>query len=129
MHATVADRAALPRTGITGRLIDRQAAPPAVELPHFDLNRTGAVALGKSEGLSRLVPAAVFLLALAASMGGLAYAMRALPIGTAYAVWVGIGASLAVVFGMVSGDESVTLMKVVLLCGLIGCVVGLKLVH
>ena len=66
------------------------------------LEAVWAVALGRSEGFSRLAPSLVFLAALAASMGGLAYAMRTLPIGTAYAVWVGIGASLTVAFGMVN---------------------------
>ena len=56
-------------------------------------------------------------------------AQRFIPMGTAYAVWVGIGATLTVAFGMATGDESVGLVKVLLLCGLIGCIVGLKLVH
>jgi len=93
------------------------------------LEAVWAVALGRSEGFSRLAPSVVFLAAIAASMGGLAYAMRTLPIGTAYAVWVGIGASLTVAFGMVTGEEPVTVVKVLLLCGLVGCVVGLKLAH
>lgn len=93
------------------------------------LEAVWAVALGKSEGFSRLTPSLVFLVGLVLSMAGLAYAMRTLPIGTAYAVWVGIGASLTVVFGMVSGDESVTAVKVLLLVGLLGCVIGLKLTH
>lgn len=93
------------------------------------LEAVWAVALGRSEGFSRLAPSLVFLAALAASMGGLAYAMRTLPIGTAYAVWVGIGASLTVAFGMLTGEEPVTVVKVLLLCGLVGCVVGLKLAH
>ena len=62
-------------------------------------------------------------------MAGLAYAMRELPVGTAYAVWVGIGASLTVVYAMVTGTEPASLAKVLLLTGLVGCVVGLKLVH
>ncbi len=86
-----------------------------------------AVALGKSEGFSRLAPSLVFLVGLALSMGGLAYAMRSLPVGTAYAVWVGIGAALTVAFGILTGSEPVSLVKVALIVGLIGCVVGLKL--
>jgi quaternary ammonium compound-resistance protein SugE len=93
------------------------------------LEAVWAVALGKSEGFSRLIPALVFLVGIVLSMGGLAYALRTLPIGTAYAVWVGIGASLTVAFGMASGAESVTPVKVILLAGLLGCVVGLKLTH
>lgn len=93
------------------------------------LEAVWAVALGKSEGFSRLAPSMVFLVALAASMAGLAYAMRAIPIGTAYAVWVGIGAALTVTFSMVTGDEPASLIRVLLLCGLVGCIVGLKLAH
>lgn len=88
-----------------------------------------AVALGRSEGFTRLGPSAVFAGALAVSMAGLAYAMRSLPVGTSYAVWVGIGATGTVLFGMVAGEEQVTAVKVLLLLGLIGCVAGLKLVH
>ena len=93
------------------------------------LEAVWAVALGRTDGFSRLVPSVVFLLAIVASMGGLAYAMRTLPVGTAYAVWVGIGAALTVGYGMVVGEEAVTGVKVLLLGGLVGCVVGLKLAH
>lgn len=88
-----------------------------------------ATALGRSDGLSRLGPSIVFFIALALSMAGLAYAMRDLPIGTAYAVWVGIGAVLTVVIAMVSGTEAVSLVKILLLGGIIGCVIGLKVLH
>lgn len=88
-----------------------------------------AVALGKSAGFSRLWPTAVFTLALIISMGGLAVAMRSLPTGTSYAVWVAIGAALTVGYSMMTGDESVSVLKIALLLGLVGCVVGLKLAH
>ena len=88
-----------------------------------------AIALDRTEGFSRLVPSLVLLVAATASMLGLAYAMKTLPIGTAYAVWVGVGASLTVAFGMVTGDESVSVVKVMLIVGLVGCIVGLKLAH
>lgn len=90
------------------------------------LEAVWAVALGRSEGFTRLTPSVVFLIAIAASMAGLGYAMRTLPVGTAYAVWVGIGAALTVVFGMVTGDEPASLLRVLLIVGLIGCVIGLK---
>ncbi|WP_028659802.1 DMT family transporter [Nocardioides insulae] len=93
------------------------------------LEAVWALALDKSEGFSRLWPSVVFVVALAASMGGLAFALRALPVGTAYAVWVGIGAALTVVYSMATGSEPVSLAKVLLILGLVGCVVGLKLVH
>ncbi|MCX8559561.1 multidrug efflux SMR transporter [Mycolicibacterium mucogenicum] len=93
------------------------------------LEAVWATAMGKSEGFSRLSPSIVFAVALTASMAGLAYAMRDLPIGTAYAVWVGIGAVLTVVYAMATGDEPASLLKVVFLTVIIGGVVGLKLVH
>ena len=86
-----------------------------------------AVALGRSEGFTRLRPSLVFVVALALSMAGLAYAMRDLPTGTAYAVWVGVGASLTVTIGMVTGTEPVETIRLLLLLGLIGCIAGLKL--
>jgi quaternary ammonium compound-resistance protein SugE len=93
------------------------------------LEAVWAVALGKSDGFTRLTPSIVFLIAIAGSMAGLGYAMRTLPIGTAYAVWVGIGASLTVAFSMATGDEPASVVKVLLMLGLIGCIIGLKLAH
>lgn len=93
------------------------------------LEAVWAVALGKSEGFSRVGPSALFVVALVASMGGLAYAMLSIPTGTAYTIWVAVGASLTVAFGMVSGSESVSAVKILLLLGLVGCVIGLKLTH
>lgn len=58
------------------------------------LEAVWATVLGKSEGFSKLSPAVVFAFAFVASMAELAYAMRDLPVGTAYAMWVGIGAVL-----------------------------------
>lgn len=93
------------------------------------LEAVWATAMGKSEGFSKLAPSMVFLVALVASMGGLAYAMRDLPVGTAYAVWVGIGAVLTVGYAMATGDDSASVIKTVFLVMIIGGVVGLKFVH
>jgi quaternary ammonium compound-resistance protein SugE len=93
------------------------------------LEAVWATALGKSEGFSKLPPTVVFAVALVASMAGLAYAMRDLPVGTAYAVWVGIGAVLTVIYAMAMGDEPASLLKVAFLVMIIGGVVGLKLAH
>ena len=93
------------------------------------LEAVWATALGRSEGFSRLGPTVVFGVSLLASMAGLAYAMRTLPTPTAYAVWVGIGASLTVVYAMATGQESFTLLKALFLLLIVGGVVGLKLVH
>lgn len=91
------------------------------------LEAVWATALGKSEGFSRLAPSLVFLVALTASMGGLAWAMRSLPVGTAYAVWVAIGATLTVIYAMATGAESVSFFKIACLLMVIAGVVGLKL--
>lgn len=60
---------------------------------------------GRTEGFTKPAPTVVFLVALVLSMAGLAYAMRELPTGTAYAVWTGIGAALTVAFGMVTAPS------------------------
>ena len=93
------------------------------------LEAVWATALSRSEGFTRLAPTTVFVATLAASMAGLAYAMRGLPIGTAYAVWVGIGAALTAGYAMWAGQEPVSAIRVLLLVGIVGCVVGLKLTH
>ena len=93
------------------------------------LEAVWATSLGLSKGFTRLIPTVVFVLALLASMGGLAFAMRELPVGTAYAVWVGIGAVLTVAYAMATGAESVSVLKIVFLLGIVACVVGLKVTH
>ena len=87
-----------------------------------------ATALGMSDGLSRPGPALVFFVALTASMAGLALATRTIPVGTAYAVWVGVGAALTVTYAMVTGGEPASPAKVLFLAGVGAAVVGLKLV-
>jgi quaternary ammonium compound-resistance protein SugE len=92
------------------------------------LEAVWATALGKAEGFTRLGPTVVFFVGLIASMSGLAYAMRTLPTGTSYAVWVGIGAVLTVVYAMVVEGEAASPLKVLFLLGIVGCVIGLKAV-
>ncbi|MGE5693962.1 MAG: DMT family transporter [Candidatus Sericytochromatia bacterium] len=93
------------------------------------LEAVWAAALDKSHGFRSPIPSLVFFVALVLSMAGLGYAMRELPLGTSYAVWVGIGASLTVGYSMATGAESVTVIKLLLLCGIVGCVIGLKVVE
>jgi len=92
------------------------------------LEAVWATALGASQNFRKLKPTLLFFVAMTASMAGLAYAMTAIPVGTAYAVWVGIGAVLTAAYAMVFGGERASLAKVLLLLGIIGCVVGLKAV-
>lgn len=87
-----------------------------------------ATALGLSDGFTEPWPIAVFFAALTASMFGLGWAVKHIPIGTAYAVWTGIGAALTVAYAMATGAESVSPAKLVFITGIIAAVVGLKLI-
>ncbi|NJC22472.1 quaternary ammonium compound-resistance protein SugE [Arthrobacter pigmenti] len=93
------------------------------------LEAVWATALGKSEGFTKLWPTMIFAIGLILSMIGLAWAMRTLPTGTSYAVWVGIGAALTVTYAMVFDGEAASLLKVLFVLGIVGCVVGLKVLH
>ncbi|MFW5419263.1 QacE family quaternary ammonium compound efflux SMR transporter [Nocardiopsis sp. CNT-189] len=92
------------------------------------LEAVWALALSASQGFSRRRPTVLFLVALALSMAGLAWAMTSLPTGTAYAVWVGIGATLTVLWGFLTGQDRATWSKSLLLVLLVGSIVGLKAV-
>jgi quaternary ammonium compound-resistance protein SugE len=93
------------------------------------LESVWAVALGRSAGFTRPLPTAVFAVALVLSMGGLAYALRTIPIGTGYAVWVGIGVAGTAVAGMVAFGEPAGVLRVLSLLLVLAGVVGLKLFH
>lgn len=92
------------------------------------LEAVWASALAASGGFRRPGPTVLFLASCTLSMLGLAWAMTSLPTGTAYAVWVGIGASLTVVWAIVTGQERATRARLLLLLLLVACVVGLKAV-
>lgn len=92
------------------------------------LEAVWAAALSASHGFTRLRPTLLFLVALTASMAGLAWAMTDIPTGTAYAVWVGIGAGLTVVWSMAKGDDVASRGRIALVVLLISCVAGLKAV-
>ena len=83
-----------------------------------------ALALKYSDGFSRLWPSVITILALVGSFWLLALAMRQLPVGTAYAVWTGIGAVGAALVGIVVLGESASLMRV---AGIAFIVVGIVL--
>ena len=92
------------------------------------LEAVWATALGQSEGFTQPVAVAVFLIAVVASMCGLGWAVKSIPIGTAYAVWVGIGAALTVAYAMATGSEPASAGRIVFIVGIIVAVTGLKLV-
>ncbi|TRX73641.1 quaternary ammonium compound efflux SMR transporter SugE [Pseudomonas mangiferae] len=88
-----------------------------------------AVGLKFTEGFSRPLPTVLTVAAMAASLGLLGLAMRHLPLGTAYAVWTGIGAVGTVIAGIILFGESMAWMRIIsvalIVCGLL----GLKLSH
>lgn len=85
-----------------------------------------ATALGASDGFKKRLPTVVFLITAPLSLVGLGIALDTLPTGTAYAIWTATGASLTVAWAMLRGVEPVSLVKICLILGTIGCVVGLK---
>lgn len=92
------------------------------------LEAVWASALAASKGFRRVGPTILFVVAMIASMAGLAFAMTVIPTGTAYAVWVGIGATLTVIWAIVSGQERASVARILLLGVLVGAVIGLKVV-
>lgn len=90
------------------------------------LEAVWATALGRSDGFKKIVPTVVFIVASILSLGGLGIALHTLPTGTAYAIWTATGASLTVIWAMITRTEKASLAKVLLLCGIVACVVGLK---
>jgi quaternary ammonium compound-resistance protein SugE len=86
-----------------------------------------AVGLKYTDGFRRPVPSILVIAAIAASMFLLAWAARTLPIGTAYAVWVGIGALGAAVCGIVLFREPATPIRLFFLVLLLASIVGLKM--
>ena len=86
-----------------------------------------AIGLKYTEGFTRLVPSALTAGAIAASMFLLALAAKTIPIGTAYSVWVGIGAVGAVILGIVLFDEPRDLARLAFVGLLVVSLIGLKL--
>ncbi len=86
-----------------------------------------AIGLKYTEGFTRLWPSVLTVVGFAASMLLLAQAARTLPIGTAYGVWVGIGAAGAAVIGMLVLNEPATAARIFFICLLLVAIVGLKM--
>ncbi|MCC6143333.1 MAG: quaternary ammonium compound efflux SMR transporter SugE [Candidatus Hydrogenedentes bacterium] len=87
-----------------------------------------AIGLKYSEGFTRLWPSVFTLLTMALSFFLLATAMRTLPVGTAYAVWTGIGAVGTVILGIFCFGESASLGRLACVALIIAGIAGLKLV-
>jgi len=86
-----------------------------------------AVGLKYTEGFSKLIPSALTITAMIGSMFFLGKALKVLPIGTAYGVWVGIGTVGAAIFGMILFNEAATIPRLIFLSLLIISIIGLKL--
>lgn len=91
------------------------------------LEMVWALMLKQSDGLTKPAPTIAFFISLAISMFLLAQALKSLPVGTAYAVWTGIGAAGTAIVGMIWLGESREVLKLVSLVMLIGGIVGLRL--
>lgn len=91
------------------------------------LESVWAGALTRSEGFTKLWPSVVFGVALVASMIGLGYALRSIPLGTGYAIWVGIGVVGTTIYGLIALDEPMSVARLICLVAIVGGIVGLKL--
>lgn len=88
-----------------------------------------AIGLKYTEGFSRLWPSLFTVLAMLASVGLLGLAMKHLPLGTAYAVWTGIGALGTVIAGILLFGESVSPLRLFSVLLILAGLIGLKLSH
>lgn len=86
-----------------------------------------AISLKLSQGFTRLVPSVSFAVLATISFAGLAWAMRMLPAGPAYAVWTGIGAALTAVIGMIWLNDPVDTFKILSIVLIVAGVIGLNL--
>ncbi|GAB3376035.1 quaternary ammonium compound efflux SMR transporter SugE [Lysobacter rhizosphaerae] len=86
-----------------------------------------AIGLKYTEGFTRLWPTVGTIAAMAVSLGLLGIAMKSLPVGTAYAVWVGVGAVGTVILGIVLFDEPSNALRLASVALIVAGLVGLKL--
>jgi len=87
-----------------------------------------AVGLKYADGFTVLVPSLLTLTAMGLSLLFLSLAMKTIPVGTAYAIWTGIGAVGVAILGMILFDESRDILRILCLLLIICGIVGLKLV-
>lgn len=85
-----------------------------------------AIGLKYTEGFTKPLPTVLTVLAMGASVGLLGLALRTLPVGTAYAVWTGIGAVGTAILGMVLFGEAATALRLACIALIIAGIVGLK---
>ncbi|WAC66350.1 multidrug efflux SMR transporter [Agrococcus sp. SL85] len=105
----------------------RQGAAWAILVVSAVLEAVWATALGESAGFTRPIPTVVFAIGIVLSMIGLERAARAIPIGTAYAVWVGLGAALTVGWAIAAGAQAFSWWTILFVAVIVAAVIGLKL--
>ncbi len=86
-----------------------------------------AVGLKYTAGFTKLIPSALTLAAMSGSVGMLGLALRTLPLGTAYAIWTGIGTIGTVIFGIIVLNEPASVARLTCIAMIVGGIVGLKL--
>lgn len=86
-----------------------------------------AIGLKYTEGFTKLLPSVFTVVCMIISMGLLAYAVKHLPVGTAYAIWTGIGAVGTAVLGMILFNESKELVRIFFIFLIVVGIVGLKI--
>ncbi len=86
-----------------------------------------AIGLKYTEGFSRLWPSVLTVISMAISVGLLGLALKVLPVGTGYAVWVGIGAAFTVALGIVLFNEAATVGRLLSVALIVAGIIGLKL--
>jgi len=87
-----------------------------------------AIGLKYSDGFTKLVPSLLTIVAMGLSLLLLSIAMKTIPVGTAYAVWTGIGAVGVAILGMILFGESRAILRIVCLLLIVSGILGLKLI-
>jgi quaternary ammonium compound-resistance protein SugE len=86
-----------------------------------------AIGIKYTDGFTRLKPSILVLLAMAVSVYLLSLSVKTIPIGTAYAVWTGIGAASTVIMGIILFNEPLTIIRMFFIFLIIIAIVGLKI--
>lgn len=93
------------------------------------LEVTWAVGLKYTHGFTKLMPTLWTLTAMLGSIGMLGLALRSLPLGTAYAIWTGIGTVGTVIYGIVALNEPASAVRLACIAMIVGGIIGLKLTN
>jgi len=88
-----------------------------------------AIGLKYSDGFTKLWPSVISACLIVLSLTLLSLSMKTIPVGTAYAVWAGIGAVLLAIYGILFMDESASYIRILCICCIVGGVAGLKYFH